>query len=119
MAQLCGKERGDVLLLQLIHFSPDSEASAILKRLTERLYRYNNWEHQADIDSLQDILSSPLFHTLYNLQESFAQLKAEYEKGNHLIRECRFDFDIHGRLQLLHRTDTNPSRLNRATSVSR
>jgi hypothetical protein len=88
----------------------DAEASAILKRLTERLYQYNNLEQQADIDSLQDILNSPLFHTLYNLQASFRQLKSEYEEGNSLVQNCLFDFDINGYLRLINEKTTNPSK---------
>lgn len=81
------------------------EASAILKRLTERLHQYNTCEQQADIDSLQTILDSPLFRTLFNLQESIQELKSEYEKGNQLVRNCLFDFDLHGHL---HFTKENP-----------
>lgn len=78
------------------------EASNILKRLSERLYQHNQSGEQADIDSLQEILDSPLFHTLYNLQESFDLLKYEFEQGNSLVKNCSFDFDVQGHLQLLY-----------------
>jgi hypothetical protein len=88
-----------------------SEASAILKRLSERLYQHNNCEQLVDIDSLQQILDSPLFSTLYNLQESFQQLKFEFEKGNHSIRNCSFDFDIQGHLKLINEKITKQSKI--------
>ncbi|CAF2877629.1 unnamed protein product [Rotaria sp. Silwood2] len=83
------------------------EASTILKRLSERLYQHNNCEEQLDINSLQQILDSPLFNTLYNLQESFQQIKFEFEKGNYLIKNCLFDFDIEGHLKLINNKITN------------
>ncbi|CAF4008195.1 unnamed protein product, partial [Rotaria sp. Silwood1] len=83
------------------------EASTILKRLSERLYQYNHCEEQLDINSLQQILDSPLFNTLYNLQESFQKLKFEFEKGNYLIKNCLFDFDIEGHLKLINNKTTN------------
>ena len=70
--------------------------------MSERLYQHNNCEQQSNINSLQEILDSPLFHTLYNLQESFQQLKVEFEKGNHSIKNCAFDFDIDGHLRLIN-----------------
>lgn len=70
--------------------------------MSERLYQNNNCQQQSDIDSLQEILDSPLFNTLYNLQESFQQLKFEFEKGNSLIKNCSFDFDIEGHLKLIN-----------------
>jgi hypothetical protein len=88
-----------------------TEASTILKRLSERLYQYNNCDQQVDIDSLKQILDSPLFNTLYNLQESFQQLKFEFEKGNHLIKNCLFDFDIEGHLKLINEKITNQSKI--------
>lgn len=72
--------------------------------MTERLHQYHSFEQQADIDSLQQILDSPLFRTIYNLQESFQQLKSEYDKGNQLIKTCLFEFDINGRLQFVKET---------------
>ncbi len=84
------------------------EASTILKRLSERLYQHNQYE-QSDIDSLQEILDSPLFNTIYNLQESFQQLKSEFEKGNHLVKNCLFDFDIEGHLKLINEEITKQS----------
>ncbi len=78
------------------------EASTILKRLSERLYQHNQGGQQSDIDSLQDILDSPLFNTIYNLQESFQQLKLEFEKGNQLVQNCLFDFDFEGHLKLIN-----------------
>jgi hypothetical protein len=87
------------------------EASTILKRLSERLYRHNNCQQQPpDIDSLQEILDSPLFNTLYNLQESFQQLKIEFEKENPLIKNCLFDFDIEGHLKLINKKITKQSK---------
>jgi len=88
------------LKIESIFFS--SEASILLKRLSERLYQQNNCQQQSDIDSLQQILDSPLFHTLFNLQESFQQLKFEFEKGNSLIRNCLFNFDIRGHLKIIN-----------------
>jgi len=76
--------------------------------LSERLYQHNQHE-QSDIDSLQEILDSPLFNTIYNLQESFQQLKSEFEKGNHLVRNCLFDFDIEGHLKLINEEITKQS----------
>ncbi len=93
--------------IESIFFS--SEASILLKRLSERLYQQNNCQQQSDIDSLQQILDSPLFHTLFNLQESFQQLKFEFEKGNHLIKNCLFDFDIEGHLKLINDQITKQS----------
>ncbi len=86
------------------------EASTILKRLSERLYQFNNCNQQIDIDSLQQILDSPLFNTLYNLQESFQELKFEFEKGNQLIKNCLFDFDIEGHLKLINEKIANQSK---------
>jgi len=86
-----------------------TEASTILKRLSERLYQHNNCDQQSDIDSLQQILDSPLFNTLYNLQDSFQQLKFEFEKGNQLIKNCSFDFDIEGHLKLINEQITKQS----------
>ncbi|CAF1198688.1 unnamed protein product [Adineta steineri] len=82
------------------------EASTILKRLSERLYQYSNCQ-QPDIDSLQQIIDSPLFNTLYNLQESFQQLKVEFEKGNPSIKNCSFDFDLEGHLKFISKKITN------------
>ncbi|CAF1415189.1 unnamed protein product [Adineta steineri] len=82
------------------------EASTILKRLSERLYQYSNCQ-QPDIDSLQQIIDSPLFNTLYNLQESFQQLKVEFEKGNPSIKDCSFDFDLEGHLKFISKKITN------------
>jgi hypothetical protein len=76
--------------------------------LSERLYQHNQYE-QSDIDSLQEILDSPLFNTIYNLQESFQQLKSEFEKGNHLVKNCLFDFDIEGHLKLINEEITKQS----------
>ncbi len=90
-------------------FSLISEASTILKRLSERLYQHNQGEQQPDIDSLQEILDSPLFNTIYNLQESFQQLKIEFEKGNNLVQNCLFDFDIEGHLKLINDQITRQS----------
>ena len=117
--------------MSLTHTSSSSssasvaEASAILKRLTERLHQYNTCEQQADIDSLQTILDSPLFRTLFNLQESIQQLKNEYEKGNQLVRNCLFDFDLHGRLHFIQQSHSNstnerhwPSKAHRSASIS-
>jgi len=70
--------------------------------LSERLYQNNNCEQQSNIDLLQDILDSPLFHTLYNLQDSVQRLKAEFEKGNPLIKNCSFNFDIEGHLKFIN-----------------
>jgi len=95
------------LKIESIFFS--LEASILLKRLSERLYQQNNCQQQSDIDSLQQILDSPLFHTLFNLQESFQQLKFEFEKGNHLIKNCLFDFDIEGHLKLINDQITKQS----------
>jgi hypothetical protein len=77
--------------------------------LSERLYQHNHCEQQTDIDSLQKILDSPLFNTLYNLQGSFQQLKFEFEKGNDLIKNCSFDFDIEGHLKLIYDQITKQS----------
>ena len=79
--------------------------------MSERLYQNNNCEQQTDIDSLQEILDSPLFNTLYNLQESFQQLKFEFEKGNSLIKNCSFDFDIQGHLKLINEKITKQSKI--------
>lgn len=88
-----------------------SEARTILKRLSERLYQHNNCDEQPDIDSLQQILDSPLFNTIYNLQESFQELKFEFEKGNHLVKNCSFDFDIQGHLKLIDEKPTDSSNI--------
>ena len=78
--------------------------------MSERLYQFNNCNQQIDIDSLQQILDSPLFNTLYNLQESFQELKFEFENGNQLIKNCLFDFDIEGHLKLINEKITNQSK---------
>ncbi|CAF4504515.1 unnamed protein product, partial [Rotaria socialis] len=83
------------------------EARTILKRLSERLYQQSNCDKQPDINSLQQILDSPLFNTLYNLQESFQELKFKFEQGNHLIKSCSFDFDTDGHLKLISEKTTN------------
>lgn len=102
MAELCGKE---IMIINTCSsrncLSFFSEASAILKRLIERLHPYSTAEQQADIDSLQHILDSPLFRKLYNLQQSLQRLKTEYETGNQFIRNCLFDFDLNGHLQII------------------
>lgn len=107
MAQLCGKIKEKEKKMFLIDLKIDLmifiiEASTLLKRLSERLYQQHHREQQSDINSLQEILDSPLFHTLYNLQESFQQLKFEFEKGNSLIKNCSFKFDIEGHLKIIN-----------------
>ena len=111
MAQLCGKKKHSWLIYKYNCFSsPYTEARTILKRLSERLYQINNCQQQIDIESLQEILDSPLFKTLYNLQESFQQLKFQFDQGNQLIKNCLFDFDIEGHLKLLNEEITKQSK---------
>ena len=80
--------------------------------MSEYLYYHNHCQRQPDIDALQEILDNRLFNTLYNLQEAFEKLKIEFEKGNYLIDNCLFDFDIEGHLKFVNDKTTNPSKID-------